>query len=88
MIAVRENLRIGWMSHHVEGVKPLQDLLGAKCPIECIITLEPDLLEKRSGAADFSGIAKKHGLKIHRIRNINDCNSIDLLSRLSLDVLL
>lgn len=87
MTSTEQTLRIGWMSHHVEGMKPLLDLLAAGIPIAGIITLEPDLLAKRSGAAAYEEIAALHGLALHRIRNVNNPDSLALLERLHLDVL-
>ncbi|NGP53787.1 methionyl-tRNA formyltransferase [Thioalkalivibrio sp. XN8] len=84
----RRRLRIGWLSHHVEGVKPLHDLITAGYPIECIITLDAERLAIRSGAANFAEIAVGYGLPCFRVRNINDEETLDLLTRLDLDVLL
>lgn len=80
-------LRIGWMSHHVEGVKPLKAILTAGFSIQAIITLQDDLMARKSGAADFTGIAAKHGVLLHHVRNANDPTSIELLNDLNLDVL-
>jgi methionyl-tRNA formyltransferase len=80
-------LRIGWMSHHVEGIKPLLAVLSAGFPIQAIITLQDDRLAKRSGAADFSIIAEDHAIPLYRIRNVNDQGSVELLDALQLDVL-
>lgn len=87
MTVAGQILRIGWMSHHLEGVKPLLDLLAAGIPIAGIITLDPDLLAKRSGAAAYDEIAVRHGLALHRIRNVNSPDALALLERLDLDVL-
>lgn len=80
-------LRIGWMSHHVEGVAPLEALLRAGYPIAAIITLEPDLLAKRSGAAEFDAIAAEFGVPLRRIRNVNAPASLAVLEELALDAL-
>lgn len=87
MTSTEQTLRIGWMSHHVEGAEPLLAMMAAGVPIACVITLEPDLLAKRSGAAAYDEIADRHGLALHRIRNINNPDSLALLERLNLDVL-
>lgn len=80
-------LRIGWMSHHVEGLAPLAALLDAGYPIACIITLEQDLLARKSGAADYQELARQASIPLRRIRNVNDPASLDLLAELDLDVL-
>ena len=80
-------LRIGWMSHHVEGIKPLKAVLAAGFPIEAIVTLQDDLMAKKSGAADFAGIAAENDVPLHHVRNANDPASVELLNGLNLDVL-
>lgn len=42
-----QTLRIGWMSHHVEGVEPLKAVLAAGFSIQAIITLQDDLMVRR-----------------------------------------
>ncbi len=79
--------RIGWMSHHVEGVKPLKTILAFGFTIHAIITLHDELAAKKSGAANFNGIAAKHNIQLHHIRNVNDPMSIKLLVDLNLDLL-
>lgn len=79
--------RIGWLSHHVEGVAPLIGLLDAGAPIVAVITLREDLLVQRSGAAGFAGIAAAHGLPLHRISNVNNDASLTLWRDLKLDAL-
>ncbi|UOA34106.1 Bifunctional polymyxin resistance protein ArnA (plasmid) [Sulfitobacter sp. DSM 110093] len=80
-------LRIGWMSHHVEGIKPLKAVLAAAFPVNAIITLHDDLMANKSGAADFTSIAAEHDVPLHRVRNANDPASVELLNGLNLDVL-
>lgn len=80
-------LRIGWMSHHVEGIKPLTAVLSAGFPIQAIITLQDELMARKSGAADFAGIAAEHDVPLHHVRNVNDPAAVDLLTSLNLDVL-
>lgn len=79
--------RIGWISHHVEGIKPLKAVLAAGFPVQAIITLQDDLMAKKSGAADFAGIAAEYDVPLHHVRNVNDPASVDLLNGLNLDVL-
>ncbi|MCP5396153.1 MAG: methionyl-tRNA formyltransferase [Sphingomonadaceae bacterium] len=80
-------LRIGWMSHHVEGIKPLKAILAGGFPVQAIITLHEDLMARKSGGADFTGIAAKHDIPLHHIRNANDQTAIELLEDLNFDVL-
>lgn len=87
MTSTEPTLRIGWMSHHVEGVQPLLGLLAAGIPISCVITLESDLLAKRSGAAEYNEIAAQHCLPLYRIRNVNNPESLEILAHLNLDAL-
>ncbi|PRX28364.1 UDP-4-amino-4-deoxy-L-arabinose formyltransferase / UDP-glucuronic acid dehydrogenase (UDP-4-keto-hexauronic acid decarboxylating) [Meinhardsimonia xiamenensis] len=80
-------LRIGWLSHHVEGIRPLKAILAAGFPVHAIITLEDELRARRSGAADYAGIAAAHGIPLHHVRNVNDPEAVALLKGLELDIL-
>lgn len=87
MIRTSRALRIGWMSHHVEGIKPLKAVLAAGFQIEAILTLQDDLMAKKSGAADFGSIAAEYDVPLYHVRNVNDSVSVELLNGLNLDVL-
>lgn len=87
MTGSNSGLRIGWMSHHVEGVKPLLAVLAAGFHIQAIITLHDDQLAKRSGGVDFANIADDYTIPLFRIRNVNDPDALELLAALQLDVL-
>lgn len=87
MTQAQRALRIGWMSHHVEGIKPLKAVLAAGFPVQAIITLQDDLMAKKSGAADFASIAAEYDVPLHHVRNANDPASVELLNDLNLDVL-
>jgi len=87
MVAQCHDIRIGWMSHHIEGVEPLEAVLEAGFPIHAIITLEQDLLAKKSGAFDFEDIARRHDIPLVRIRNVNKPDSLAHLESLALDYL-
>ena len=55
------------MSHHVEGIKPLKAVLAAGFPVQAIITLQEDLMAKKSGAAIFACIASEHDVPLHHV---------------------
>lgn len=79
-------VRMGWIGYHVEGVMALERLLLQGYSMECVITLHRDLLEQRSGCADYEDICKRWKIPLYRIANINDEESIALLKHLALDV--
>ena len=81
------SLRIGWMSHHVEGLQPLEAVLEAGFKIQAIITLQDDLIATKSGAADYRFIAAEHSIPLRHVRNANDAASLEILYGLNLDVL-
>lgn len=87
MTHAAQTLRIGWMSHHVEGIAPLKAVLAAGFSIQAIITLQDDLMVKKSGAADFADIAVTLDVPLHHIRSANDPAAVSLLNKLDLDVL-
>lgn len=81
------SLRIGWMSHHVEGIQPLKAVLEAGFKVHAIITLQDDLMATKSGAADYRVIAAEHNIPLRHVRNANDAASLEILYGLKLDVL-
>lgn len=83
----RSHLRVGWMSHHVEGLKPLTAILESGFELAAIITLRDDLLQKRSGSVRYSELARTHGIPFFQIGNVNNPDAVDLLRSLQLDVL-
>lgn len=79
-------MRIGWIGFHREGVLALKSLLEQGVRLEAVITLHPTLAAKRSGAADFTSLCQHYNIPLFEIANINDKDSIKLLSDLSLDL--
>jgi methionyl-tRNA formyltransferase len=79
-------LRIGWIGFHTEGCLALEAILAAGWRIEAVITLAEEQLAKRSGAFSYEDICRRYKAPLHKIRHINDPESVDLLRRLALDV--
>jgi methionyl-tRNA formyltransferase len=82
-----ESLRVGWLGFHQEGVDALRALVANGVNIVAVITLEDDLLARRSGAADFASIAAEFAIPLHRVRNVNAPDGVAVLKALDLDLL-
>jgi methionyl-tRNA formyltransferase len=81
-------MRIGWVGFHIEGVPALEAILEQGIQVEAAITLKPESAAKRSGAADYQSLCRRHSLPLHEVTNINDPGSIELLRRMDLDLLI
>jgi len=81
-----QDLRIGWVGFHAEGQAALAALLEAGIPVEAVLTLTERELAKRSGRSSYEELCARYGVPLHKIRHVNDPESIELLRSLSLDV--
>jgi methionyl-tRNA formyltransferase len=81
-----QNVRIGWIGAHMEGIPALQALLAMGIPLTAVITLAQEELAGRSGAVDYAGVLRDAPVPLYRVRNINDDASIALLRELALDI--
>lgn len=80
------DLRIGWIGFHVEGQSALQSILEQGYRLEAVISLADRESAKRSGVCDWDDLCRRHRVPLHKIANINDAESLELLRRLELDV--
>ncbi len=83
---MQTNLRIGWIGFHMEGIPAFEALLERGTRLEAAITLAEEQLGKRSGAVRFDELARRYHVPLHKIRHINDPESVALLRTLDLDV--
>jgi methionyl-tRNA formyltransferase len=82
-----QDLRLGWVGFHQEGLPALRSLLKSGVRFETIVTLDEGSLEKRSAGVDYSELAAAHATPLRPIRSINDPTVVQYLSDLQLDVL-
>ncbi len=82
-----QNLRIGWIGFHQEGIPALLGLKQAGIRLEAIITLDSNELAKRSAAVSYADVLADWDTPVYRVRSINDNSSIELLQSLNLDLL-
>ncbi len=80
--------RIAWIGFHQEGIPALQGLRDAGVPVVAVITLDEPAAAKRCATAEYADVLDGWNVPLHRIRYINDEQSIQLLSELNLDLLL
>jgi len=79
-------MRLGWIGSHLEGIPALRSLLEAGAPFQGVITLNPDLAARRSGAADYTALCRRFHVPLYEVANINDPAARELLRTLALDV--
>lgn len=82
-----QNLRIGWLGFHQEGIPALRGLKESGIHLEAVITLDEAGVTQRSAIADYAGVVDGWDIPLHLIRNINDAASLGLLHSLRLDLL-
>jgi methionyl-tRNA formyltransferase len=81
-------LRIGWIGFHQEGIRALQGLRDAGVPLVAVITLNEPAAAKRCATAEYSDVLEGWNVPLHHVHNINDEQTIQLLSVMNLDLLL
>ncbi len=79
-------MKVGWLSFHMVGLRPLTYLLENGGEIEVVITLTDDERAKRNGNVDYTPLFLKHNIALHKVSNINTLESKDLLNSLQLDI--
>ena len=61
------------------GRRCLEEILGLGGNVTGIFTLDDERRAKMSGNRPFDGLAQKYGVPLHKIRNINDGESLELV---------
>ncbi len=82
-----QDIKIGWVSFHLESVPALEALLKAGHNVDFLVTLEAEAMARRSGTYDFSAICEEHGIAMHRVRHIDDPDSIEFMRAREPDLL-
>lgn len=80
-------LRFGWVGFHMEGLAAFEALLEGGAPLVGAVTLTPERAARRSGAADYGPVCRRHGVPLHQVADINAPESVALLRSLDLDIL-
>lgn len=87
MREVTGTLRLGWVGLHQEGTLALEAVLRSGHQVVAVMTLTEDTMFQRSAAADYGEIGRRFQVPVHRVRNINDNEVVELLKSLDLDLL-
>lgn len=82
------SLRIAWIGFHQEGIPALRGLRDAGVPLVAVITLDEPAAAKRCATAEYSDVLDGWNVPLHRVRNINDEQTLQLLAELNPDLLL
>ncbi len=83
-----QNIRIGWVGFHVEGVPALRALLETGVRLEGVITLDEKSLAKRSATVDYPALLTSYDVPLYAVKNINDPESVAILHSMNLDLLI
>ena len=81
-------LRLAWVGFHEEGVPTLQALIDRGESLVGAVTLAPDALARRSGAADIAGVCRGAGVPTFETKNVNDDDCVSFLRALEPDLLI
>ena len=65
----------------------LKEVIANDGDVVSVLTLSPEHAGFHSDYADLAPLASRHGIPVHRIRRINDRESVDLLRSLEPDVM-
>ncbi len=84
---LQQNLKIGWVGFHQEGIPALLGLKESGHRLEAVITLQDDALSRRSAAASYATVLEGWDVPLHAVQNINDASAVELLQGLDLDLL-
>ena len=71
----------------MEGLPALAGVLEAGHEVAAVFTLADEQLGARSGPVDYGPLCERHGVPLHRIRNVNDEAAVALLAECALDYL-
>ncbi|MEN9554217.1 MAG: Bifunctional polymyxin resistance protein ArnA [Planctomycetota bacterium] len=81
-----QKLRIAWVGFHQEGIRTLRWLRNSGIRLEAILTLDEPALAKRSAGGGYEDVTADWDVPVFRISSINDPEVVQLLHRLSLDL--
>ena len=81
-----QKLRIAWVGFHQEGIPTLRWLRNSGIRLEAILTLDEPALAKRSAGGGYEDVTADWDVPVFRISSINDPEVVQLLHRLSLDL--
>ncbi|PYV89616.1 MAG: hypothetical protein DMG05_13195 [Acidobacteria bacterium] len=84
--SLEQNLRIGWIGIHMEGIPALKALLESGVRVEGVITLKAEARSRRCGSVEYTSGLRGFDLPVYEVGNINDDEAIAVLNAMSLDI--
>ncbi len=76
-----------WVGFHEEGRYALEEIYDNGFPVKAVLTLDDEETRKRSGAWSYEAFCKKCNIPLHKIKNINDDQVVELLNVLKPSVM-
>lgn len=80
------SLRFAWVGYHGEGEPAFVALMQAAVPIVGVVTLNRERRARRSGAIDYGPLARRFGVPLHEIADINGPDGLAALGALAPDI--
>lgn len=81
-----QDLRIVWVGYHIEGLPTLEELIRRGLLVGAV-TLEPEAMSRRSGAADIAGICRQSAIPLLEVTKVNDDETVDFIAGLQPDLI-
>jgi len=78
-------IRTGFVTCVQLGLSCIEAVLESGGRFDLLVTLRDDLAPNKSGRISLDAVAQRHATPLHKIRHINDAESIELLRSYDLD---
>jgi len=87
MTSAKKQLRIAFVGCVEEGRECLREILDFGGNVTAIFTFTDEIAQKTSGAVSFEEISKTHGIPLHKVKNTNTPEAIELFREINPDVI-
>jgi len=78
-------MRFGFITCVRLGEACIREILRLGGDLALLVTLHDDLGRSKSGRVYLDNLARRHDIPLHKIRNVNDADAIELLREADLD---
>lgn len=80
-------VKIGWVGVHAEGISALESVCAAGYDVMGFVTLRQEKADRRCGSGSYENICQQFQIPIHEIDHINDASTVQLLKSWECDLL-
>lgn len=78
-------MRFGFVTGVQLGLGCLEEIYDVGGDVDFVMTLRDDIAREKSGRVYLDDFAARHGVPLHKIRNINDSEALDRIREAELD---